>query len=263
MNFLEKNRFLRKKKKRSKLTILFLLLLFTSISNAQVINIESRRFLHDTDGWVGKVEANFSAVQNIQQVITVGCNVHAQYQKNRHRFLEISDLAFVKAGNKDFVNSGYQHFRYNYKINNWITGEAFVQAQYNKALLLDERYLAGAGPRFKLWKREHFRCYFAALYMYEYEWRNNYKIENENDRLSSYLSFSLFYPKFDITSTTFYQPNLGYIDDYRIANDTSLEILLTNKFNFKMGLILLYDTRQPPGVPDLTYAVRNGISYKF
>jgi hypothetical protein len=260
---LETNLSPKKRRTENKLTLFFLSILFAFTSQAQVINIESRRFLHDTDGWVGKIEANFSAVQNIQQVVTVGCNIHAQYQKNRHRFLEISDLAFVKAGNKDFVNSGYQHFRYNYKINKWITGEAFVQAQYNKALLLDERYLAGIGPRFKLSKREHFRCYFAALYMYEYEWRDNYRMHNRNNRLSSYLTLSLFYQKFDITSTTFYQPNLGYIDDYRIANDTSLEILLTNKFNFKMGVVLLYDTRQPPGVPDLTYAVRNGISYKF
>lgn len=249
--------------KRRNSFLLFLFVLVGSFSKAQVINIESRRFLHDTDGWVGKVEANFSAVQNIQQVITLGVNVHVQYQKKRHRFLEISDLAFVKAGEKDFVNSGFQHFRYNYKINTYITGEAFVQAQYNKALLLDERYLAGAGPRFKLWKREHFRCYLATLYMYEHEWQDNYKMERFNNRLSAYLTFSIFYKKFDLTSTTFYQPNLGYINDYRIANDTSFEIVLTNKFNFKTGLVLLYDTRQPPGVPDLTYTFRNGVSYKF
>jgi hypothetical protein len=38
---------------------------------------------------------------------------------------------------------------------------------------------------------------------------------------------------------------------------------LTTHLNFKMELILLYDTRQPLRVPALTYIYRTGISFKF
>lgn len=238
-------------------------ILFFGHAGAQVINIESKRFLNDTNGFVGNINGNFSAVQNTQQIISLGINIHAQYQKNRHRFLMISDLSVINAANTDFVNSGYQHFRYNYKIANRITLEAFVQAQYNKVLLLDERYLAGIGPRFKIIKKQHFKMYAACLYMFEHQSQDNYSIQRDNNRISSYLTFNIGYSKWDFTSTTFYQPNFGDFNDYRIANNSAFEIFITSKLNFKTELVLLYDTRQPAKIPDLTYQVRTGLGYKF
>lgn len=238
-------------------------LLFSAFCFSQVINIESKRFHNDSSRWVGKIDGNFSAVKNIQEVITFGLNIHTQYQKGKSRVLAIGDLAFIKAGNTDFMNSGYQHLRYNYKLNKWLTWEAFVQAQYNRVLLLDRRYLAGTGPRFKLVKREHLRIYTATLYMYEYQAQNNDSLERYTNRLSAYLSFNISFGKFEFTSTTFYQPNFADFNDYRIANNSMLELILTKHLNLKSELVLLYDTRQPLRVPDLVYTIRSGISYKF
>ncbi len=242
---------------------LFCLSVFQIKITAQVINIESKRFLKDTNGFIGKADLNFNINQNTSQVISLGVNIHSQYVHNQHRVLAIGDLAFIKAGKQDFVNSGYQHFRYNYKLSQFLTWEAFVQAQYNRILLLDRRYLAGTGPRFKLVKQPNFRAYTAVLYMYEYQSQNNDSIESYNNRISSYLTLSLSSKKVEFTSTTFYQPNLNNFDDFRIANDTAFEIIITGHFNFKVGFNLLYDTKQPIGIPDLTYTLKNGLSYKF
>ena len=126
----------------------FIVLFFQFKITAQVINIESKRFLQDTNGFIGKADLNFNINQNISQVMSLGINIHSQYVHNRNRILAIGDLAFIKAGTQDFVNSGYQHLRYNYKLLNWLTWEAFIQAQYNRILLLDRRYLAGSGTAF-------------------------------------------------------------------------------------------------------------------
>ncbi len=239
------------------------LLLLLNCSLAQVINIENRRFLNDTNGFIGKVDLNFNVNQNVQQVMAFGTNIHAQYVKNKQRLLAIGDLLFIKAGGKDFVNAGYQHLRYNYKLLNRLTWEAFVQAQYNKVLLLDRRYLAGTGPRFKIIKRETVRLYAATLYMYEYQSQNNDSVAGYHHRLSAYFTFTFNWDKLDFTTTTFFQPSLSDAANYRIANDTSLELIITHHLNFKAGFNLLYDTRQPIGIPALTYALRNGLSFKF
>ncbi|MBA2612394.1 MAG: DUF481 domain-containing protein [Bacteroidetes bacterium] len=247
-----------------KYLILFFSLLFLQVKiTSQVINIESKRFLKDTNGFIGKADLNFNINQNTSQVISLGVNIHSQYVHNRHRILAIGDLAFIKAGKQDFVNSGYQHLRYNYKLSKLLTWEAFIQAQYNRILLLDRRYLAGTGPRFKLIKQKNFRAYTAVLYMFEYQSQNNDSIESYNNRLSSYLTVSISSKKIEFTSTTFYQPNLANFNDYRIANDSAFEIIITGHFNFKVGFNLLYDTRQPIGIPNLTYILKNGLSYKF
>lgn len=246
-----------------KLSFIFLFILLGTGIRAQIINIETKRFLKDTNGFVGTVGGNFNVNQNTQTILTLGYNQHLQYKHNRHRFLAISDLNFIKADETDFVNAGYQHFRYNYKINNRVTLEAFVQGQYNLVLKLDRRYLAGFGPRFKILKKEILRIYAACLYMYEYQSQANETIEQYNNRISSYISFTFSFKKSELVSTTFYQPHLADAGNFRIANDSAFDLGIGTKLHFRVGFNLLYDTRQPPGVPDLTYILKNGLTYKF
>jgi hypothetical protein len=231
--------------------------------NTQVINIETKRFLNDTNGFVGRSDLNFNINQNVQQVMSFGINVHAQYQYNKHRLLGISDLALIKGANQDFLNNGYQHIRYSYKINKRITWENFIQGQYNLVLKLDKRYLAGSGPRFRIIKQKHFRLYAASLYMYEFQSQDQEKIIQYNHRNSSYLTFNIDYTKINFTTTVFYQPLLNNFSNYRIATDSNLGITLNAHFNFRIGFNLLYDTHQPPGIPALVYGMRNGISFRF
>ena len=242
--------------------ILFILF-FSTLTQAQVVNIEGKRFLKDTNGFVGRTDFNFNINQNVQQVLILGLNIHAQYVHNKNRILAISDLSFFKAGKQDFVNSGFQHLRYNYKIANRFTCEAFLQKQYNLALQLNNRNLAGTGPRIKIWKKPKFKMYAACLYMYEFQVQNNDSIREFNNRISAYVSFNIDLKKIDFVSTTYYQPNLADFNDYRIASDNVLEIIITNRFNFRTGINLLLDTQQPLRVPNLTYIYRNGLSFKF
>ncbi len=233
-------------------------------AKAQVINIEGKRFMNDTNGWVGNADFNFNVFNNTQQVLQFSNTLRIQYQKNRSRFILLNDLNLIKAGNTDFANAGYQHFRYNYKVNKWLTMEVFTQTQYNPVLKLDFRYLIGAGPRLKLLKKEHAKIYIAALYMYEYDDIVGEDANLYEHRISSYVTctFSIL-KNLEFTSTTFYQPNLQNTADYRIANDTGLEIHINKYLNFKSSFNMLYDTYQPTGIPDLVYSFRNGLSIKF
>lgn len=244
--------------------LLFAPFFSVSSANAQVINIEGKRFLNDTNGWIGNADFSFNIIQNTQQVLSFANTLRIQYQKNKSRFIVLNDLNFIKAGNTDFVNSGYQHFRYNYKVNRIVTVEAFTQSQYNPVLKLDFRYLLGAGPRLKIVKKENVKVYFASLYMYEFDDIVNDVVNLYEHRISSYLTFSFsLFKTVELNSTTFYQPNLQNLTDYRIANDTGLEIHINKHLNYKSSFNLLYDTYQPVGVPDLVYSFRNGLSIKF
>lgn len=231
---------------------------------SQVINIENKRFFNDTNGWVGHVDFSFNINQNTQQVLAFSNSSRIQYRYNRSRTILFNDVSFIKAGNTNFVNSGYQHLRYNYKVNHFLTMEVFTQTQYNPVLKLDFRYLLGYGPRFKLVKKENAHIYFAALYMYEFDDIVGQKENYYENRISTYLTLSLrLFKTLDVTSTTFYQPNMENGKDYRIANDSSLEIFINKYLNYKSSFNVLYDTRQPEGIPDLVYVFRNGLTVKF
>lgn len=240
-----------------------LLLCFFNLK-AQVINIESKRFLNDTDGWVGNSDFVLSMIKNTQQIISFSNTTRIQYQEGKHKFLFLNDVGLVKAGNVNFVNAGYQHVRYNFKLQSRLTMEAFIQTQYNPILKLDFRFLYGVGPRFKIIKQKNVRIYAASLIMYEYDLIKNNPVPEQATRASFYVS-STFLSKqnFELTSTSFYQPKIGEGSDYRFANDTSIEIFINKHINYKTSLNLLFDTRQPTDVPDLVYTFRNGLTFKF
>jgi putative salt-induced outer membrane protein YdiY len=245
------------------LSSFFLFIFFQYPIFSQVVNIENKRFLNDTNGWVGRVDFGFNLTQNTQQIITFNNSVRAQYQKNKSRFLILNELNFIQAAGKDFVNSGFQHFRYSYKVKERITAESFVQTQYNPILRLNLRFLIGAGPRFKLIKKERFKLYAATLYMYEYE-EILKSATNYDHRLSSYVTFAWSISKqMEWTATTFYQPNIQNFSDYRIAHDGALEIAISKHFSFLLNTNVLFDTKQPEGIPELTYTIKNGVSFKF
>ena len=62
--------------------ILVLLVLLISIPiKAQVINIEGKRFMNDTNGWVGNADFNFNVFNNTQQVLQFSNTLRVQYQK--------------------------------------------------------------------------------------------------------------------------------------------------------------------------------------
>jgi hypothetical protein len=97
--------------------------------HAQVVNIENKRFLNDTNDWIGNTDFNFNVFNNTQQVLQFSNTIRVQYQKNRSRFIILNDANFIKAGQTNFANSGFQHLRYNYKLFKRLTVESFIQTK--------------------------------------------------------------------------------------------------------------------------------------
>ena len=83
-------------------------------------------------------------------------------------------------------------------------------------------------------------------------------------RISSYFSFTLL-PQDDVSfiSTTYLQPKIDDFNDYRILNENSLSLGITNKLSFSVQFSLAYDRKPPIDVPGLTYVLLNGLEYSF
>jgi hypothetical protein len=244
----------------------FLLLVLALPCSAQVMNIESQRFLNDTDGWAGQTHLRFSAVQNVNQVIGFGNDIHVQYKKGRSRFIILNDVDFSRSNGTSFVNTGFQHLRYNYKLGDdsrW-TMEAFAQGQYNKPMKMDMRLVGGIGPRIRIAKNDHLHLYFASLYIFEHETDNTDTLTWNDHRLSSYLTFSWTpFKNAEIVNTLYYQPSFAALSDYRVSEDFHFTIDITKHFGFGTDFGLMLDTKQPPGIPNLTWHLGQTLGFNF
>jgi hypothetical protein len=247
---------------------LFLILIASTLyftAPAQIVNIESQRMHSDTVGWLGSVGSTFSLVKNTQQILSLNANAHLQYKTQKDLYLFLASYDLLKASSSDLSNNTFIHLRYNRKLNKWLTWEVFTQLQQNAVTGIDLRSLAGTGPRFKIYKTNKLHLYAGMAAMYEYE-REAVKppVIHKDVRSSNYFSFT-YMPSsiFNLVFTTFYQPLFSNFSDYRIFNETILNIKATKHFSIITAFNYLYDAFPVQGVPKVNYTISNGFSYTF
>lgn len=244
---------------------LFLLLLAAACAGlkAQVVNIEGRRFMNDTVPWTGFVNFRFNVAESGQRSLNLGINGAVQHIDGRDRYIFINDLALSQVETNSFVNTGFQHFRYNYKYDPRWTGEAFVQAQYNKPLRLDLRLTVGAGPRFTAVNDDRVRVNLGTALMLENEHISGGAVSTMG-RSSTYSSATLKFTNMaSLTTVVYYQPKVFDASDHRIAVEGGLLLNVNKHTTLESRLNLLKDSAQPEGVSPLTYSWNNFFGFRF
>lgn len=234
--------------------------------HAQILNVESLRKVADTSAWSGFVSLDVSLIKNRRDIFKIANRVHIQYQNQKHLILFINDIKMQQLDEQQFVNRGIQHLRFNRNLSSRITYEAFVQTQYDPVSNITFRGLFGTGPRFKLGNSKKHRFYLGPLVMYEYEETEelDQTVFNSDIRGSMYISINL-YPSDQVSliSTTYYQPKITLLKDYRISNETSLNLTLFKQLTFKSTFTLFFDTFPAATIPETQYEWSNGLSYNF
>ena len=232
---------------------------------AQIINTESLRMVTDTTGWAGKIGLSVSYSKNVKEQLKVKNTIHVHYKTNKHLILFINNIGFERIDDADFLNKGVQHLRYNYQFNPKIAWETFIQNQYNAVSKITFRGLSGIGLRYKLSKSEKYNIHIGSLLMYEYEKTSEASNAiHKGCRNSSYLSFHFRLTKnISLISTTYYQPNLSYFSDYRVAHQSVFSLKIVKNLSFRTAFNFSYDTFPVQGIPKQEFDISNGLVYRF
>lgn len=251
------------------ITLLFLLFFIPFLSNAQIVNIESKRKVLNTDttGWFGSTDIGFTLNDNGKTVLTLTANASVEYLDGKNRWLSLTNYRVVRANEEAFVNQGFQHLRYNRDWTKKVTWEAFAQIQYDERLNLRFRGLLGTGPRFQLLDKKKGSLFFGTLYMFQYEELSADNTVYRDNRLSNYLSYQYsFTDNLSVTGTSYYQPLLTDLSTVRLSSQTNLQLKITEKLAFKSTFNISYDSRliaESDDVPNAVYSFINGLKWVF
>lgn len=239
---------------------------FCTCAQAQVINVETMRKKTDSAKWTGSLSLDASIIKNKNNIFKIAHQGDIQYDNKKELWLFVNDLKFEKAAGESFVNKGTQHLRYNHKVTETIKMEGFAQAQYDAISEIDFRGLIGIGPRFKLSSAEDYRFYLGTLVMYEYEQASEIEDNhiNKDVRGSIYFSFSLYPTEtIGIISTSYYQPRLDALNDYRLSSTTSILFKIWENLAFKTTFTYNFDAYPVVTIPKAQYELTNGLLYTF
>ena len=241
-------------------------LCFSSIY-AQLVNVETMRYARK-DGWQGVFELSGNLTQNTKQIAQAKNTIGIQYTKSAHTIMLFNSFSIMKVNSDDaLVNSGFQHFRYNYYVPSFerITLEYFVQHQYNTVKLLKTRFVSGIGPRFAMFAKENLHFYLAPLLMYEYE-----SLSDANSTTSgtikwdAYASVAYKLSKtVSLGTVTYYQPVIDNYMDFRVSSDNYISFSVNKRLSFIVAVSVDYDSDPPEEINSLFYTLTNTFKVKF
>jgi putative salt-induced outer membrane protein YdiY len=245
---------------------LFLFLLLLPIASlSQIVNIENKRLDEKQQGFYGKIDLNLNFTMNGKQFFQIGDKFQLGYTKKRHTALIIADHSFVKSEGDDFINNGYEHLRYNYRLkdSSRITYEAFQQGQFNKIQKINLRLLLGTGFRLSMIDEKNYQFIFGTGFMAEYE--ELIDIGVSRDILStSYLSFDgQFSETVGLNTISYFQPKMIDFGNYRFSNETTVRFKINKYLVFRVVYGITHDSRSLVDVRKTNYWLKNTLSFRF
>ena len=240
-----------------------------SMSSFAQINTEKFRKNSDSVGFSGIADIDVTAITGNTdfQFIHLGGRLNYNWVSG-YTFL-VADGGFGWDEGKRIFNQALAHLRHVHSLNELLQFEAFVQTDFNKKRLLDKRELIGGGLRFKVTSSDPIKIRLGISYFYEQE---KYDVAENSlhgsnlfaNRLSTYLTFD-YKIKNDVqfVSTTYYQPQIGKWDDYKILSDNSLVVNISSFVDLNVGFNLRFDSRPPETIKGTDTFTKFGFGFKF
>jgi hypothetical protein len=246
----------------------FLVVLFFSpfhFLNAQLVNIESQRMQVDSIRFVLKSDLLFDYSNNNGNYLSqFTSNISTQLKSKdlKRIYMFIGSFNTERSKDRDFQNSHFLHLRFNQKITNVFRFEAFVQNQYNAILSINRRELVGAGLRFKFISSPSVKAYVGNAYMYEHETIDDSDTESYNNRNSSYVSFTINFPKskVNLTETFYFQPKYNDISNHRIFQQLLAQFPIIGPLSFTIQFTYFYNSFVPGILRDYSTDLSLGVS---
>lgn len=236
---------------------------FINPANAQLLNVESVRTNADSAGWHGELEFDLSLNRYNERVFEFTNESNLSYFSHKHAYMLLNRLKFVNLDGNSLISSGYIHLRSTFLRKERWSPELFLQYQYNNNLGLNNRGIAGAGVKYKLYRDDRWTANLSTAFMMEHEvWQLDNQPSIKNDYIKSTSNVSLRGKVSD--SATFllvgyYQARPNAFFEARSIFESKLKVNITKRVALSVGFIASYDAAPVIDIPNWTYELSNGL----
>lgn len=249
--------------------VLFFSLFFAmNVSSQTIINAE--KLGSPNDSLLFAIEVSYSGTRGNAVTDQIDFAPSFILIRKRNDFKLFAGYSLLSADEASLLNSGFTHFRHNYKISKRLKTFEFYQIQFNEVLLLTKREAYGAGLRYSLVNKDSLSFDMGIGLMQENEFLNNTSLL-ANETANTYFIRGTIVSSFEwiinksvkINNVLYFQPNINSFKDYRVLNDFSLITQLSDAIYFTTSLTLRYDSRPPSSLKGFDSVLDVGIGYTF
>jgi len=236
----------------------FVLILFLSSFCFSQSIVNTEKLLKETvEGCGFSAELTGSSLRGNAQMTSLEYSSNLVYKKKKNVLKLLLGGEYIDEEQEVISNSIFGQLRYNYSFNDRNQVFSFYQAQKNKILEFKKRQLFGVGYRKNILQNELdssrlSKCYISIGVMQEEEILNNEALLKDEIAHTNFTrmisSLVLLYNVTDIitlVNTTYYQPYIKELGDYRVLNETNLLIEINDWLSFNVDLEYRYDSDPP------------------
>ncbi|MFQ3215414.1 MAG: hypothetical protein ACI9C9_002963 [Marivirga sp.] len=255
---------------------IFILLAFSSLSEAQILNVESVRKSANTDkDLLGQLDIRFSmnnrsSTPDSSSIFTqVGVRANLALLKAVTAYILIGDVSYNALAGKAFISNGYLHYRNHFFYQNSFSMEQFNQWQYDAGRGLNNRLLTGVGGRYEFLDSGRFRLAVGSGLMVEHEaWKGEGgAIERTLPKSSNYLTISAQFNETIIMKfTNYYQVGFDARSDLwrqRYSTDFSISFQFTKKLSFTTTFASTFDVAPIVPIKRFLFNADNGLRWRL
>lgn len=249
--------------------ILSILCMFTSFSAQAIVSMQTLHLDEPVPGWQAGLDFGLSgAAGNTEKFRVSGGALLLNHHKKVTHYLNLKTLYGESSGVED-ENKSFLHIRRIQHLSDRWAWELFGQTENNQFARLNLRVLAGTGGRYQVLETKKHKLLLGVGAYYSVEDIEDRATDTEGGKHQKvkgnlYVIYKRELPNgASFVSTTYAQPVLNKINDFRVLENASLKFKLTENTNFKFSLEMAYDSEPPSSVKkmDLTYST--GIELSF
>jgi hypothetical protein len=252
------------------LVVMTLLCAVPEQAHAQIVNVQGLVGQDLPEGFSGQLDASGDWRTGNTELLLVSGAATLRYKAGDHLVFAMARGAYARVGDDQILGNVFEHLRYRWKLTPRWTAEAFAQHEFDEFRRLQLRALVGAGPRLTLLEDKRAGLIVGVAYMFETEKYDDKAgtgdagASHQHHRLSSYVLFtSAINEVVSFAETVYYQPKIDHPQDFRVLNETLLQVKLSDRFSFKTAFVLAHDSTPPQTVKATDTALQTGLSYKF
>ncbi len=176
---------------------------------------------------------------------------------------------YGKSNDVEDTNKVFWHLRYISTLynNENFRYEMFAQLQSDNFRQINNRFLSGAGLRYRIFNSiKDGKGFFGVGGLYESIKYNNSQVDpsEDNARLNSYLAYTVsFTNKSTFSSSIYYQPKINDFKDYVQSTNLELTLNLYKELFLKFSGTLSLDNNPPAGVKKSDFTQTTTFVFNF
>lgn len=232
-------------------------------ARAQIVNVQPLVSAPSAEGLVASLAGEIQWKTGNTELLDAAGEAVMRYRVGPHTLIGAARARRANESGAPFINQTFEHLRYLHQLAHWVDAETFVQHVYDQFRRLRMRALWGLGPRAHLLVSEHLDLTVGTSYMLEFEVLTSDE-ELLSHRSSTYLSAKArINDRLSLLHTTHVQPRLGFVQDTRLASETSLVVDASAWLSVKLAFTVAHDARPPQGVKRTDTALKTVLVLRF